>query len=41
MGYNELGAEGAKHISEGLKANKTLTTLEYVAAHCFPTVSAP
>ena len=24
---NSIGAEGAKHISEGLKANKALTTL--------------
>ena len=28
LSVNEIGAEGAKHISEGLKENKTLTYLE-------------
>ena len=41
MGYNELGAEGAKHISEGLKANKALTKLEYAASLPFPYCQYP
>ena len=38
---NSIGAEGAKHLSEGLKANKTLTRLEYAAAHHFPKCQHP
>ena len=33
MRFNNIGAKGAKHIAEGLKENKALTTLEYVTAH--------
>ena len=33
MRGNELKAEGAKHLSEGLKANKALISLEYAALH--------
>ena len=32
--YNRLNAEAAKHLSEGLKQNKVLTSLEYAASHC-------
>ena len=28
--HNDLGSEGAKHLSEGLKENKALTSLKYV-----------
>ena len=38
---NNLDAEAAKHLSEGLKENKALTSLEYAASHCLPTVSTP
>ena len=31
--YNGIGDEGAKHLSEGLKENKALTSLKYAAAH--------
>ena len=33
---NKIGDEGAKHLSEGLKENKTLTKLEYAATLPFP-----
>ena len=32
LGHNELGPEGAKHISEALKTNSALQTLECAAA---------
>ena len=38
---NDVGPEGAKHLSEGLKENKALTSLEYAAAHRLPAVSSP
>ena len=41
MQSNQIGAEGAKHIAEGLKENTALTTLKYVASHHFATVRAP
>ena len=41
MESNFLRAEGAKHLSEGLKENKALTFLKYAAAHPFLTVSTP
>ena len=28
LGSNELGTEGAKHVAEALKVNKTLTNLD-------------
>jgi hypothetical protein len=37
---NNLQAEGAKHVSEALKVNTTLQTLEYAAAPPFPAVSS-
>ena len=39
--YNELGAEGAKHLSEALKMNSTLKDLKYAQPELQPTVSAP
>ena len=41
MDGNELGAEGARHISKGLKENKTLTALKYVQPELRTKVSAP
>ena len=42
MDSNQIGAEGAKHLAEGLKENKTLTSLEYAAAQLvFFLLSAP
>ena len=32
LGSNHLGSEGAKHLSEGLKANGVLQPLEYAAS---------
>ena len=37
---NSIGAEGAKHLAEGLKTNKALTSLKYAAARPESTVSA-
>ena len=36
---NFLDDEAAKHLSEGLKANETLTQLRYAAPRHFPTIS--
>ena len=36
LSYNNLGADGAKHLSEGLAKNETLTALTYAAAHLDP-----
>ena len=40
LGLNKLDAEAAKYLSEGLKENKALTSLEYAASRRFPTVRA-
>ena len=32
LGYNELKAEGAKHVADMLAVNKTLTSVEYATA---------
>jgi hypothetical protein len=37
---NRMGAEGAKHLSEALKANSTLQMLEYAAYRPILTVSS-
>ena len=37
---NDLRPEGAKHLSEGLKANKTLQTLKYAANRLSPLSAA-
>ena len=45
--YNNLDAEAAKYLSQGLAKNETLTSLKYAATHPFPccqcllTLSAP
>ena len=33
---NDIGPEGARYLSEGLKANGALTSLEYAAMRLFP-----
>ena len=40
MRSNQLDVEAAKHLSEGLKANKTLKTLRYADTRRCPTASA-
>ena len=37
---NQLDAEAAKYLSEGLKENEALTSLEYAASRYLSTVSA-
>ena len=33
---NDMGAEGAKHLAEGLAKNRVLVTLEYAPPHPEP-----